>query len=397
VIKVTGIFLKLKKKGVEYMLYFDNAATSWPKPFSVYHEMYNCMQSYGANPGRSGHKMALMANDKIYECRENISRLFGISNPLCVSFTCNATEALNIGIKGTLQPGDHVIITSMEHNSVLRPVKTLELFDIEHSIVQADEKGLVHIEEIEKDIRPNTRLIVTIHASNVNGTVNRVEEIAQLAKEYDLLYMVDAAQTAGVYPIDVEKMNIDILAFPGHKGLFGPQGTGGLYVREDIMLGTLKEGGTGSLSESPFQPDFIPDRYESGTLNTPGIAGLNEGVKYILSVGIKEIARHERELTRYLLEGLYSIKNIIVYGMDDVKQRVGVVSLNIKGKDCVDVCCELDEKYGIATRGGLHCAYLAHQTIGTLETGTVRLSINCFNTKVEIDRVLKAINEIAKW
>lgn len=378
------------------MIYLDNAATSWPKPEAVYDEMINCMKTYGANPGRSGHKMAIEASEKIYECRENLCKLFGISDALCVSFTGNTTEALNMGIKGLLHPGDHAITTSMEHNSVIRPLKKLESLGVQTSVVKADPYGRVGVERILKHINKKTKLIVMTHASNVNGTMNPIRDIGEIAKRHHVVYMVDAAQTAGVCPIDVEQMNIDILAFPGHKGLLGPQGTGGLYVREGIILDTLKEGGTGSLSESPCQPDILPDKYESGTLNTPGIAGLNEGIKYLLDTGVAEVMRHERELTRYMLEGLYDIPKVTVYGTQAPEQRVGVISVNIKGKDCIEVCGELDEKYGIASRGGLHCAYLAHQTIGTLESGTIRLSLGGFNTKKEIDLALQAIGEIAK-
>ncbi|MGE4284679.1 MAG: aminotransferase class V-fold PLP-dependent enzyme [Clostridia bacterium] len=379
------------------MIYLDNAATSWPKPELVYREMINCMKSYGANPGRSGHKMAMIASEKIYECRENISQLFSIPNPLCISFTSNTTESLNMGIKGILKPGDHVITTSMEHNSVLRPLKKLESLGVALSIAKADAEGQVNIIEILKHIKKNTQMIVVTHASNVTGTINPVNEIGKLARKYNLIYMVDAAQTAGIYPVDVEKMNVDILAFPGHKGLLGPQGTGGLYIREGLLLDTLKEGGTGSISESFYQPDFAPDRYESGTLNTPGIAGLNEGAKYILKTGITEIMRHEQELTKSLLEGLYSIKKVSVYGKQELEQRVGVISINIEGRDCVEVCNELDENYNIASRAGLHCAYMAHQTIGTLHTGTIRLSIGHFNTRKDVNKVLKAVNQIASY
>jgi len=373
----------------------DNAATSWPKPKAVYQEMINCMKYYGANPGRSGHRMSIMASEKIYECRENIARLFNIPNPLCVSFTGNTTEAINMGIKGCLKKGDHVIITGMEHNSVLRPIKKMEMTgDISCTIVDADQEGFVSVKDTVKSIQNNTKLIVVTHASNVCGTVNPVHEIGKIARERNILFMVDAAQTAGILPIDVQSMNIDILAFPGHKGLLGPQGTGGLYVREGLVLDTIKEGGTGSNSEEPYQPDFVPDRYESGTLNTPGIAGLNEGVKYILKNGQEEIRQYEKELTLYLLEGLYSIKKVKLYGTSDIEKRVGVISLNIDGKDSVEVCNILDEQYQIASRGGLHCSYLAHKTLQTLETGTLRLSIGCFNTKKEIDKVLHAINHM---
>jgi len=283
----------------------------------------------------------------------------------------------------------------MEHNSVLRPVKKLEkTIGISISIADADKCGIVSVDNIKKCIKKNTKLIVMTHASNVFGSINPIEEIGRLARKRKIIYMVDAAQTAGVIPIDVQKMNIDILAFPGHKGLLGPQGTGGLYVRENLLLDTIKEGGTGSVSEDPYQPEFVPDRYESGTLNTPGIAGLNEGIKYILETGLNEIMRHERELTLRLLEGLYSIPKVKVYGTNEIEKRVGVVSINIKNRDCIEVCELLDEIYEIACRGGLHCAYLAHKSMKTLEKGTVRLSIGCFNTKNDIDSVLYAINHI---
>ncbi|WHH58348.1 aminotransferase class V-fold PLP-dependent enzyme [Petroclostridium sp. X23] len=378
------------------MVYLDNAATTWPKPYAVCDEMLKCMKNYCANPGRSGHRMALRASEKIYECRENIAKLFVIPDPLCVSFTSNTTEALNKGIKGLVKPGDHVITTSMEHNSVLRPLKKLEQLGVELTIVKADAYGRVSAEMVENSINNNTKLIVAIHASNVYGTVNPVKEIGRIAREKKIVFMVDAAQTAGVYPIDVEDMNVDILAFPGHKGLMGPQGTGGLYVREDLVLDTLTEGGTGSMSESPYQPDFVPDRYESGTQNTPGIAALNEGVKFILANGMDSIMQHEKELTRRLLDGLRSIPRVRIYGDTTLKENVGVVSINIEGKDCVDVSSELDSTYEIATRGGLHCAYIAHETLGTLECGTVRLSIGWFNTKKDIDWALYAISRIAK-
>ncbi len=378
------------------MVYLDNAATSWPKPNTVYKEMINCMKEYGANPGRSGHRMAIEAGEKIYECRENISNLFGISNPLNVSFTNNTTEALNLGIKGLLKPCDHVITTSMEHNSVIRPLKKLEVSGVKVTVVNADDKGRLNPDVLSKYVKPETKLIVTTHASNISGTIIPIKQIGEIAKNNNIIYMVDAAQTAGLYPIDVDEMHIDMLAFPGHKGLLGPQGTGGLYVREDIVLDSLIEGGTGSVSESPYQPEFAPDKYESGTLNTPGIAGLNEGIKYIMESGIDAIRAHEQVLAKYMLEGLSSISKVCIAGDLNLKNRVGVISFNIKDKDCVDVCTVLDEQYKIAARGGLHCAYLAHQTLGTLSTGTIRFSIGYFNTKKDVAIALKAINELAR-
>jgi len=375
------------------MIYLDNAATSWPKPDAVCGAMVDCIKNCGANPGRSGHRMAMQASEKVYECRENLARLFGIGDPLRIAFTANATEAINLAVKGLLAAGDHVIITSMEHNAVVRPLKKLESRGVELSVVRADSNGRVDLKDIENNIKPNTKLLLVTHASNVTGTVNDVQSIGRLAQDHKIIFMVDAAQTAGKYPVDVELMNVDLLAFPGHKGLLGPQGTGGLYIREGLVLDTLKEGGTGSVSESLAQPDFLPDRFESGTLNTPGIVGLNEGVKYILKTGIDNIRMHEKQLEQQMMKGLGQIAGVRAYGSNN--PELGVISITIDGRDCNEVCNELDEKYGIAARGGLHCAYLAHETIGTQNTGTIRFSIGPYNTTRDIDQALIAVKTIA--
>ncbi|TEB07044.1 putative cysteine desulfurase [Pelotomaculum schinkii] len=377
------------------MIYLDNAATSWPKPAAVYREMIRCIKEYGANPGRSGYRMAIRASEKIFECRENLAKLFGITDPLRIAFTSNATEAINLAVKGLLVPGDHVVLSSMEHNAVIRPLKKLETAGVQVSVVKTGPGGKIDSADIAEHIRRNTKLLIATHASNVTGTVNDLASLGRLAKEHKIAFMVDAAQTAGNIPINVERMNIDLLAFPGHKGLLGPQGTGGLYVRAGITLDTLKEGGTGSLSESPDQPDFLPDRYESGTLNTPGIAGLNEGVKFILKTGVDKIQNHERQLTGYMLEGLGEINKVKVYGIEDTEHRTGVISITIDGKDCHEVCGALDEKYDIAARSGLQCAYLAHETIGTQNKGTIRFSTGFFNTVEDIHKAVKAVKEIA--
>ncbi len=377
------------------MVYLDNAATSWPKPDAVYLAMIKCVKENGANPGRSGHRMAMRASEKILECRENLATLFGIADPLRIVFTSNATEAINLALKGLLAPGDHVLLSGMEHNAVARPLKKLEAAGVEISIVKTDPEGKIDSADITGRIRRNTKLLIVTHASNVTGTVNDLASLGRLAREHNIAFMVDAAQTAGNMPIDVGEMHIDLLAFPGHKGLLGPQGTGGLYVGAGIILDTLKEGGTGSLSENLAQPDFLPDRYESGTLNTPGIAGLNEGIKFILDTGIGNIQSHEKQLARHMLEGLGEINKVKVYGSGDMEHRIGVISITIAQKDCHEVCAELDEKYGIAARGGLHCAYLAHETIGTQKKGTIRFSIGFFNTVEHIRKALAAIRAIA--
>jgi len=382
-------------KGARSTVYLDNAATTWPKPEPVCLEMIRCIKEYGANPGRSGHRMAMRAGEKVHECRENLARLFCIEDPLRIVFTSNATEAINLAVKGLLAPGDHAIISGMEHNAVVRPLKKLELAGVELSIVKADSSGKVDPADVAGKIRANTKLFIVTHASNVTGTVNDLVSLGQILKERKIYFMVDAAQTAGNYPVEVGNMNIDLFAFSGHKGLLGPQGTGGLYIRPGLDLETLKEGGTGSVSESPWQPDFLPDRFESGTLNTPGIAGLNEGVKFILETGVENIRAHENRLAGYMYEGLGEIKKVRVYGSKNHECRTGVISMTIDGKDCQEVCRELDEKYDIAARGGLHCAYLAHETIGTQNTGTVRFSIGFFNTFSDVDRALTAVRKIA--
>jgi cysteine desulfurase/selenocysteine lyase len=377
------------------IVYLDNAATSWPKPDCVVEAMMKCIRDYGANPGRSGHRMAMRAADIVYECRENLSRLLGVKNPLCISFASNATEAINLAVKGVLRPGDHVVASPLEHNSVIRPLKHLERQGITSTIAEGDIHGRVDANAITAALRPNTRLIVVTHASNVTGAINPIDEIGRLAREREVLFLVDAAQTAGHVPIDVERMHIDLLAFPGHKGLLGPQGTGGLYIREDIRLVPLKEGGTGSESENPYQPDFIPDRYESGTPNTPGIAGLGAAVAYLLSEGIERIRKREESLTRHMIEGLGGIDGTTLYGPPAGEPRAGIVAFNVEGWDCNVACDALDRHFGIAARGGLHCAWLAHRTLGTPERGAIRLSPGIQTTPEAIRTAIQAVDRLA--
>nr|WP_300005662.1 aminotransferase class V-fold PLP-dependent enzyme [Tissierella sp.] len=378
------------------MIYFDNAATTFPKPEEVYQKQMEVMREYGANPGRAGHKMALRTNREIFETRISLAKLFNIKNMMNVIFTQNATESLNMGIKGLLKSGDHVITTSMEHNSVLRPITHMQAIGVESTIVKADSKGHIDPKDIEEAIKPNTKLIVTTHISNLTGTIMPVEEIGQIAKKHGLIYMVDAAQSAGVYPIDVEAMNISILAAAGHKGLLGPQGTGVLYISPELDLDGLMQGGTGSASESLSQPDIRPDKYESGTPNGPGIIALGAGVEYITSRGIDEIRRHEEELTDYFLKAIKEIDGIIIYGPANIKEQAAVVALNLKDIDSSEISYILDEEYDIAVRSGLHCAPLAHKTIGTLDQGVVRFSFGIFNTKEEVDKAIEALKDIAR-
>ena len=329
------------------MIYLDNAATSFHKPEQVARTMYETMIKYGANAGRGGHSLSVRAGDILYETRENLCKLFRINDIEQLVFCQNTTYALNMGIKGVLGAGDHVIITSMEHNSVLRPVETLRQNGItSYTIVHGNENGEISIASIARAIRSNTRLLIMTHASNVCGNVYDIESAAQLAHEHNILFMVDAAQSAGILDIDASK--IDMLAFPGHKGLMGPQGTGGLYVRKGIELATIIEGGTGSASERYSQPDEFPDRLESGTQNVPAIAGLGEGVKFILREGTSAIRKKEAELTDFFLKEISNIPKIKIYGSKKSEGRVGVVALNVEGIDCIEVSRMLNEEYGIA-------------------------------------------------
>jgi cysteine desulfurase family protein len=377
--------------------YLDNAASSWPKPDATWQAMERFMRSVGANPGRSGHRLSIEAGRILMEARDALADLFVAENPLRICFTKNATEALNLAIYGTLRPGDHCITSSMEHNSVMRPLRDLEKKGLEVTVVTCSSPGELDPLKIEKAIKPNTKLIVMTHASNVVGTLMPISEIGEIARKRGILFCVDAAQTAGAYPINIEAMQIDFLAFTGHKSLCGPQGTGGLYIRDGLesKLEPLMRGGTGSRSEFQMQPEFIPDKYESGTPNTVGIAGLGAGVRFILSQGLVEIRAKEKGLTHMLIEGLQSIPGVVVYGCEDSYKQVAICSFNINGLTSSEVTMTLDEEFGIMSRPGLHCAPAAHQTINTFPQGTVRLSPGFFTTEEEIAFVLKAVRKIS--
>ncbi|MFA5523827.1 MAG: aminotransferase class V-fold PLP-dependent enzyme [Tissierellales bacterium] len=378
------------------MIYLDNAATSFPKPDTVYDATLEAMREYGANPGRSGHKLALKAGRAIYETRELLASLFKIEDPMRIIFTFNATDGLNLAIKGLLKHNDHVITTSMEHNSVLRPLKVSENNGVETTIIECDETGSIDIKDIEANIKSNTKLIITTHASNVSGTILPIKEIGNLAKKHGIVYMVDAAQTAGVYDINVSDMNIDILAFPGHKSLLGPQGTGGVYIREGLTVLQMKEGGTGSRSDSLIQPDIYPDKFESGTPNMPGIVGLGAGIKYILDKGIENIREHEIKLAKTFIDGLSEIEGVKIYGPCDMEKQAPVISINIGEEDSSEVSYILDEVFNIAVRSGLHCAPLAHQTLKCYEQGCIRFSFGPFNTINDIDFAINAVQTISR-
>ena len=381
------------------MIYLDNAATSYPKPKEVGRAMLHFLEKVGASPGRSGHRLSIEAGRLLYQTRESLAELLNVIDPLRIIFTLNVTEALNLALKGLLRPGDQVVTSSMEHNSVMRPLRKLEKRGVEIKVVPCSSQGVLDPVDIEKSIKKNTKLIVLIHGSNVIGSILPITVFGEIARKYDILFLVDTAQTAGCYPLDIKKDNIDLLAFTGHKALFGPPGTGGLVIGERVdikKLNPLKVGGTGSQSESEEQPDFLPDIYESGTPNTVGLSGLNEGVRFILKEGVDKIRQHELELTQKLIEGLKEIPGVIVYGEDQVKNRVAVISFNIKDQLPSEVGLRLDEEYNIMCRVGLHCSPATHKTIGTFPTGTVRFSISWFNTFEEVDQTILAVRNIAR-
>ncbi len=376
------------------MIYLDNAATSHPKPPAVVEAIRGFLVDVGANPGRSAHRLAAQASRMVFETREALARLLGVSDSRRIVFVPNATAGLNAAIRGILHPGDHVVTTSMEHNSVMRPLGHLKRErGVEVTVVRASSRGSVDPAEIGRALTTRTRLVVVNHASNVVGTVQPIAGIRDAIGGVPLL--VDAAQTAGCLPIGVEREGIDLMAFSGHKSLLGPQGTGCLYIGPRIDLPPLIRGGTGSRSESDRQPDFLPDLHEGGTLNACGIAGLGAGVRFILEQGIERIRSHEMRLFARLVEGLRGIGRVALYGSLEPEDSLATVSLNIEGESPSEVGRLLDRRYNVMVRVGLHCAPEAHRTIGTFPGGTVRLSAGALNTAEEIDRALDALKEIA--
>jgi len=376
------------------MIYLDNAATSRPKPPEVIQAMTDFLNDICASSGRSGHRLAIEASRTVYETRDSIAEFFNIANPLQVVFTMNATESLNLAIRGSLKAGDHVITSSMEHNSVMRPLRAMEAQGLEVSVIQCSAQGFLDPDDVRKAIKSNTKMVVLNHGSNVTGSLDPAEEVGRIARDNGLLFLLDTAQTAGAYPIDVEKMHVDLLAFTGHKSLCGPQGTGGLYIREGVKVDALKWGGTGSRSEEEYQPDFLPDKHESGTLNVVGLAGLGAGVRFVMSAGVDAIRKRERDLTHRLISGLLETPGVTVYGGLDADRQVGVVSFNINGLSQSEIGLRLDEDYEIMCRVGLHCAPIAHKTIGTFPDGTVRFGLGTFTTESEIDTAIQAVREL---
>lgn len=377
------------------MIYLDSSATSFLKPPQVAEAVFRSFNTIG-NAGRGAHAPTLNASRLIYDTREKLAALFGTPDPSRIAFTCNATEALNIAIHGAIHPGEHVITTACEHNSVLRPLYLKEKEGTELTIIPADKKGHIRYDLLESSVKSNTSAIVLTHASNLSGNVTDLAFVANFAKKHGLLLIVDASQTAGSLPINVVKMGIDILCFTGHKGLFGPQGTGGLYVREGLTLSPLKSGGSGIHSFDRQHPTDMPTALEAGTLNGHGIAGLNAGLDYILSTGVKNIHAKEISLSRRFVNGISDISDLKLYGDIDAPLRTPIISLNIGNMSSASVSDILWEDYEICVRAGAHCAPLMHKTFGTEKQGAVRFSFSCFNTEAEIDTAIRAMHEIAE-
>lgn len=377
------------------MIYMDNAATTMRKPKEVAEAVVNAMNSMG-NAGRGANEASLSAARVIYETRQLLADFFGAENPKQIAFTNNSTESLNIAIKGILNSGDHVITTMLEHNSVLRPLYEMEEKGTELSIIKSDIKGKISYQEMEEAIRSNTKAIICTHGSNLTGNMIDIEKVGKIAKKHGLLFVVDASQTAGVYPIDVQKMNIDLLCFTGHKSLLGPQGTGGLYVREGVQVRPLKTGGSGVQTYSKTHPAEMPTALEAGTLNGHGIAGLHAALLYLKEEGIETIRKKELEYMWQFYHGVENIPNVKVYGDFETEKRCPIVTLNIGDYDSSEVSDELLVEYGISTRPGAHCAPLMHEALGTVEQGAVRFSFSHYNKKEEVETAIRAIKELAE-
>lgn len=386
-------------RSLEGLIYLDNAATSWPKPSGVVQAMAQFLETVGANPGRSGHRLSIDAARIVYETREEIAALFGASDPLRVIFGLNITDGINFALHGLLNPGDHVITSSMEHNAVMRPLRLLETRGVELTQVACAQDGTLQALQVEEAIKTNTKLIVLNLASNVCGTILPVQEVGHIARKHNLLFLVDTAQGAGLLPLDMEKDQIDLLAFTGHKSLYGPMGTGGLIFGERIepsQVYPYRQGGTGSRSEQEIQPDFLPDRFESGTPNAVGLAGLLRAIRWLRQEGPQSIHAREQKLCAILLEGLRQIPNIVIYGTQEATKQTATVSFNLRGMEASTVGLRLDEEYQILCRVGLHCAPAAHKTLGSFPDGNVRFGIGAFNNEDDIMHALRAVSALAK-
>ncbi|MBM7557315.1 aminotransferase class V-fold PLP-dependent enzyme [Halanaerobacter jeridensis] len=377
------------------MIYFDNAATTWQKPEQVYQTVDDVLRNKSGNPSRGSHQISLDASRVIFKVRKKLADFFNIQDSSQLAFTKNATESSNLIFKGFLNSGDHVIISSLEHNAITRPLHRLEEEGvIDLTVVDTEQGSAEFLTRIKEAITPQTKLVALTHASNVTGNILPVAEVGDLLADKDTALLVDAAQTAGVVPIDIEQLKVDFLVFTGHKALFGPQGVGGFYFNDDFDLEPLLEGGTGGSSKEKLNPDLYPDQYESGTLNTAGIAGLGAGIDFINQTTLTQIRKHEMRLLEKLTAGLQQISEIELLTSQISEERVGVTSFRVQGIDAVTVGQLLNSEYQIAVRTGLHCAPLAHQSIGSYETGTVRVSFSYFNTLVEVEEFLDALEEI---
>ncbi len=382
-------------------IYLDNASTTFPKPKAVPEAMYHYMTRSGSNINRGCYDRAYAVEELVYETRQRLCSLFGGEDCRNVAFTKNVTESLNVILKGLLKPGDHVLVSSMEHNAVMRPLVQLEKQGISFSRIPCRRDGSLILEEMAPLVKKETRAVVMTHASNVCGTMMPYEQVGAFCRERGLLFIADTAQTAGVWPLDMERMKIDALAFTGHKGLLGPQGIGGFLLSEKLLpqMESLIAGGTGSISHTEVMPDFMPDRFEAGTMNLPGIVGLHAGLGWIRETGMEQIRSHELALTRQFLDGLKSMdpyeKRLRVVGKKDTEGRTGVVSVQTVRRELAQTAYELDVQYGIMTRVGLHCAPSAHQTLGTFPTGTIRFSFGWWNTGEEAAQALQALDELS--
>lgn len=376
------------------MIYLDNGATSWPKPESVYREMDHFFRNYCGNPGRASHQFAVHSDTRITECRHSVARFFNCPEPDRIVFTYSATDGLNLVIKGLLKPGDHVITSHLEHNSVVRPLEELRPLGVETDYIVPDENGQVGVELIEQKVKKNTRLICITCASNVTGILQPVKKICAYGKSAGILTLLDASQTAGIIPLDLSETRADFVVFPGHKALFGPPGTGAIIVNCDTLLTPFRSGGTGRNSELLEQPDSLPHRYESGTLNSVGITGLAAGIAFINKEGLDTIHNKEKKLSGQLLEGLAKLKGITVYAGLDPELRTSVISFNAENWDCSLLGATLEEYFQIASRSGLHCAPKAHQVLKTFPEGALRISPGYFTTEEDIDTFLFALKKV---
>lgn len=380
-------------------IYLDNASTTFPKPAKVADSVYQYMTGSGANINRGCYNSAYDVEELVFETRQLLCDLFDGPDCRNVIFTKNVTESLNVLLKGFLKPGDHVLVSSMEHNAVMRPLVQLEKTRCSYTRIPCKSDGTLKLNEMENCLTPETKLVVMMHASNVSGTVMPIKEVGEFCHKHGLKFFVDCAQTGGVFPISMKEMHIDALAFTGHKGLLGPQGTGGFILAEGLekLIDPLLSGGTGSISHTEEVPDFLPDRFEPGTMNLPGIIGLREGLLWIKETGLDTIRNHELELTAHFLSGLKSLEDsgyIRIIGKKDLENRTGVVSIQTLKKELSEAAYELDETYGIMTRVGLHCAPSAHKVLDTYPTGTIRFSFGYWNTKEQVDIVLKTLEKI---